>query len=212
MKNYTSTYRTFKEFALFAFLTVILIMSGCKQSPEKILSKHYETSVPSTKKTIAKYAQTMTKSRGGSPTDTLTMVFDGKRISNTEFEELERLRVDTLMQGLKMFEGSKWEDAQNQFRKYVKRYPQPLDDYKLATFYLAKSSLNNEEYAAALKYYDEFTNIASADHEMMDMATWDHAICYLMVDSNKAKAMFDNIAGDNSSSYTDEAKAILAYL
>ncbi len=192
-------------------LTVFLITS-CKQSPEQLFTKHYNSSVPKTEELIMEYAKVMINSRGDNSKDTTTMVFQGERITKQEFEILEKARVDTLLTGLKMFNNSKWDDAQKQLSKYVRRYMQPLDDYKRAEFYLAKASLNNEDYANALKHYNSFINTAGEDHENMDMAVWDYAICHLMADSGKAKKLFEDISGDNSSSYLDEAKAILAYL
>ncbi len=212
MKSNTVLKNETIQFSLFLFLLSLLIFSSCKQSPEQLFEQHYTNTVPNTKEVISEYARLIISSRGDNSKDTATVVFQGERIAKFEFDILEKARVDTLVQGLKMFDNSKWDDAQTQLTKYIKRYNQPLDDYKLASFYLAKSSLNNQDYANALKYYDEFTNTAGDNHELMDMASWDNAICYLMVDPDKAKTLFENIAGDNGSSYSDEAKAMISYL
>lgn len=201
---------------LFFIVMLSFSISSCKSdklNPSEIFKKHYKQNIDDTKDIIREIAQLNSASRGTSPNDSsIVVTYTGEEMYKIDFEKMEQVRRDTLLDGIKMFDNSKWQDARDILYAYTQNYLQPLDDYKTALFYSAKSSLNLSSYDKAIEGYNEFINTAGEDHELMTMANWDYAICYLMVDSKKAKGLFEIISEDNSSSYSEEAKAILSYL
>jgi len=170
--------------------------------PSAVFADNYKPSSAQTSEVLTALAKSNTIARGVDPTEDEKMViYKGKEITAAEFAEIEKLRKDTLIQGLKLFEKSKWLESKQVLSKYTENYKTPLGDYATALYYLAKTSMNQGMYDLAANNLEEFISIPSADGKMLTEAQWERALCYLKVNELKAKELFD----------TNEAKGILAY-
>jgi len=180
--------------------------------PKEVFSSNYNNTSDKTAGFLAAIAKENISTRGASPEDDEKKVmYKGEEITVAEFEAIEKLRRDTLLQGLKLFNSSKWRESKEILHQYTENYKEPVDDYGVALYHLAKTSLNQGLYEVASKNLDEFLTVPSEDKSLIRDAEWERALSYLMVNELKAKTHFETMAGDNSHTYQDEAKGILAY-
>ncbi len=179
--------------------------------PVKIYTDNYSPKSSETAKVLGNLAQQNIKSRGEGEEDEKIVLYKGKEISQAEFAEIERLRRDTLIQGLKLFEKGKWAESKTFLSSYINSFPEPVEDFSTALYYMGKVQMNDELYKLALGHFNSFIDIPQSDKVLRTNAEWERALCALRVDERKAKDWFDEIAKNNNHQFQDEAKGILAY-
>lgn len=179
---------------------------------DKLYAEYAKPQVESSTAHLKNLASQNLASRGIDPTDTMTVMFFGERMKAIEAEAREKARRESLMSGIKQFNDSKWDKARVTFYEYSEKYADKSEDHALATFYLAKSSMNNGDYADAIARYNDFLNMGNADEELKEVSEWDRAISYLQIDQSKVKNYLEDIAHNNKHAFQDEAKGLLAYL
>lgn len=195
-------------FAAYTFL------GDSKPTTAELFASNYDSGSKMTKTYMESIAKSNVSSRGVDPEtgdEEETVVFNGKEIKKSEYLELERLRKDTLLEGLRLFDKAKWRESKEMLHKYTSSYKEPAEDYATATYFLAKTSLNSELYKVAIPVFEEYLSLPVRDKELKMNAEWETALCYLNVNEKKAKNLFDGMALNNTHYFQDEAKAILAY-
>ncbi len=183
-----------------------------KVDPKEMFSNNYDPSSSRTASILTDVAKENISSRGADTDDKgKKVMYRGEEITKEEFDKREKLRRDTLMQGLKLFEQSKWGDSKVVLHSYTENHKEPVQDYAVALYYLAKTSLNQELYGVAVENLELFLSTPCENQLLVKDAEWERALCYLIVNENKSKVLFENMAGDNTHAYQDEAKSMLAY-
>ena len=191
----------------------LLIFKNQGQSfdASKYIAENSTKEVSATSDYLRVIAQKNASSRSGVPEDTTTVIFKGERIPNLTFLEMEKLRRDTLMQGMKLFEKSEWRDAATKLSHYVTTFENPKEDNLLALFYLAKAKFNAAEYGTAVNDYNKFINGKFNDQKLMQLAEWDRALCYMKIDESKVKNYLEEMSLNNGHKFQDEAKGLIQY-
>lgn len=199
------------SFLLLAGAAYFFLQSNDEFDADKFLAESYQKDYKNVDSDLKSIATKNIKTRGVTPDDTMTVVFKGQRIKTFEFELLEQVRRDSLVLGINTFKKGNWQTAVKKLYSYTEQYKDPANDYQTALFYLAKSKLNNGNYAYAINNFNEFLASNNSDKSLKETAEWDRAICYMKVDASKVKTYLDEMAQDNGHSYQDDAKGLIAY-
>lgn len=197
-----------------ALLVIGYNFVGNNKKPEasKVFADNYQQSSNQMAALLTDLSTQNLGSRGVNPEgDEEKVMYRGVEISAAEFVEIEKLRRDTLIMGLKYFKNSDWLKSKQLLHGYTENYKTPVTDYATALYHLAKTSLNTDLYKNAIPVFDEYLSIAAKDDKLVMTAEWERALCYLNVDEKKASMLFDDMAQNNQHDFQDEAKAILAY-
>ncbi len=178
----------------------------------KLFADNYKKEVESVDSHLKQLGTKLLASRGVTEKDTGTVLYNGERILALEAEQLEKQRVNNLMDGITKFKSADWKNATISLNTYCESYATAGEDYSKALFYLAKSKMNESRYTDAIDDYNKFLNQSTKDQEMQDIAEWDRAISYLQVDQNKVIEYLDEIAQNKRHKFQDDAKGLMDYL
>jgi len=86
------------------------------------------------------------------------------------------------MQGLKYFEKGSWKKSKTFLSNYIKSFPESIEDFSTALYFMGKVQMNDELYKMAVENFNECIEIPEMDKNLKTNAEWERALCALRVD------------------------------